>query len=305
MSDVITVVPPARWSEALDRLLGNLADGARMAQKEVIREALAADPIQAAGFLGHFQGDALAAVCWLQMQPGRTATLWPPVGSGQGNIAAETALVARAVELARCQGAVLVQSLLLTDAGDDAKALRQAAFAHTADLLYLVSLSTEFPRGSPTSDVTLVPHSAADPARISELIERSYRDTQDCPALNGVRAIDDVIAGYRSIGRFRPDLWLIARTADGDAGCLILADHTPEPIWELIYLGVVPEFRGCGLGLEITRDAQWLAARENVERLVLAVDASNAPALDMYAQAGFVSWDRRSVFVRIVEPNAR
>jgi hypothetical protein len=33
---------------------------------------------------------------------------------------------------------------------------------------------------------------------------------------------------------------------------------------------------------------------------VLAVDASNEPALAMYAAAGFASWDRRSVFVRIL-----
>jgi hypothetical protein len=34
--------------------------------------------------------------------------------------------------------------------------------------------------------------------------------------------------------------------------------------------------------------------------LVLAVDAANEPAIATYAAAGFAGWDRRSVFVRIV-----
>jgi ribosomal protein S18 acetylase RimI-like enzyme len=188
----------------------------------------------------------------------------------------------------------------LTDAGEDAQALRTAGFVHAADLLYLVSLAGQFPRIDPANALTFVPQGAGDLGQISAIVERSYEGTRDCPSLNGVRAIEDVIAGYRSIGRFRPDLWLIARTDDDDAGCVILADHSPERTWELVYMGVAPERRGRGLGLEITRHAQWLCARENIERLVLAVDASNDPALAMYAAAGFVSWDRRSVFVRIL-----
>jgi GNAT superfamily N-acetyltransferase len=300
MSDAIAVIPPARWSEALDLLLTPLADAARGAQKAAILAALAADSIQEAGLLGHFRGDALTAALWLQSQVGHTATLWPPVASAGVEAAVTAALVDDALDLARSQGAVLVQSLLLTDAGDDAQALREAGFVHAADLLYLVSLSGQFPRVEPENALTFVPQTASDLRRISAIVERSYEGTRDCPSLNGVRTIEDVIAGYRSIGRFRPDLWLIARTDDGDAGCVILVDHAPEPTGELVYMGVVPERRGRGLGLEITRYAQWICARESMERLALAVDASNEPALAMYAAAGFVSWDRRSVFVRVL-----
>ena len=66
-------------------------------------------------------------------------------------------------------------------------------------------------------------------------------------------------------------------------------------------MGVAPEARGQGIGLEITRQAQWLAAREHAERLVLAVDAANQPAIDVYAAAGFTGWDRRSVFVHMLK----
>jgi RimJ/RimL family protein N-acetyltransferase len=293
-------IPPARWPRAIDLLTAQLPEETRPVQKTAILAAIAADPIQAAGLLGFFQGDELTAAAWLQVQVGRTATLWPPVGAERVEATAAAALVTRALVLARSQGAVLVQSLLLTDAGDDAKALRTTGFAHAADLLYLVSLASQFPHASPEGKLTFVLQAANEMRQIAEIVERSYQGTRDCPGLNGVRAIKDVIAGYHSIGRFRPDLWLIARSANGDAGCMILADHAPEAVWELVYLGVVPELRGRGFGLEMVRYAQWLAARENIERLVLAVDASNEPALAMYAAAGFVSWDRRSVFVRIL-----
>jgi ribosomal protein S18 acetylase RimI-like enzyme len=100
-------------------------------------------------------------------------------------------------------------------------------------------------------------------------------------------------------------LWLIAQLCNEDIGCLLLADHAPEPIWELVYMGIVHEARGRSLGLEMTRYAQWLARRENVERLVLAVDAGNEPAVAMYAAAGFTCWDRRSVFMRLLRASSK
>ena len=106
--------------------------------------------------------------------------------------------------------------------------------------------------------------------------------------------------GYRAVGHFRPDLWFIVRLDNEDVGCALVAEHSSDFVWELVYMGIVPEARGRRLGLEITRFVQWLAAHDQVRRLVLAVDAANDPAIAMYAAAGFVSWDRRSVFVRVL-----
>jgi ribosomal protein S18 acetylase RimI-like enzyme len=85
-----------------------------------------------------------------------------------------------------------------------------------------------------------------------------------------------------------------------DVGVLLLADHPRAGHWELMYMGLVPEARGHGWGRHIARHAQWLARCAAVERIVLAVDAANRPALAMYERAGFAEWDRRSVFVRIL-----
>jgi GNAT superfamily N-acetyltransferase len=92
---------------------------------------------------------------------------------------------------------------------------------------------------------------------------------------------------------------LIVRHADQDVGCLILADHPRYENMELVYMGVVPEGRGQGWGIEVVRHAQRLARRAGRQRLVLAVDASNQPAIRMYASAGFQAWDQRRVYYRL------
>ena len=63
-------------------------------------------------------------------------------------------------------------------------------------------------------------------------------------------------------------------------------------------MGLVPEARGKGWGVQIARHAVQLASQSNAERVVLAVDASNWPALAMYGRAGFAEWDRRTVYLR-------
>jgi ribosomal protein S18 acetylase RimI-like enzyme len=130
------------------------------------------------------------------------------------------------------------------------------------------------------------------------LVERTYEGTLDCTALNGVRTIDDVINGYQATGMFRQENWMVVRRGDEDVGVLLLADHPTAEHWELMYMGLIPEVRGRGWGGQITRHAQFSAAASNVKRIVVAVDATNVPAVAMYRKAGFEIWDRRTVYAR-------
>jgi ribosomal protein S18 acetylase RimI-like enzyme len=110
--------------------------------------------------------------------------------------------------------------------------------------------------------------------------------------------MEDVIAGYQATGVFRSELWQIIRKDGVEVGVLLLADHTSAGHWELVYMGLVPAARGHGWGRQITQHAQLLAQRAEIERIVLAVDSANSPALAMYRTAGFEKWDRRHVYVR-------
>jgi hypothetical protein len=140
------------------------------------------------------------------------------------------------------------------------------------------------------------PLDAHNEPRLHRVVEQSYHGTRDCPTLNGVQPIADVLEGYRATGEHRPEHWLLVCHGEDDVGCLLLADHPRHENLELVYMGVLPDWRGRGWGLEIVRHAQRIARRLKRERLVLAVDAENRPALAMYASAGLRAWERREVY---------
>ena len=114
-----------------------------------------------------------------------------------------------------------------------------------------------------------------------------------------MRTAEDVLAGYRSNGVFDPKLWLLVRRRQRGVGCLLLADHLRHDNMELLYLGLIPAARGRGCGRQLARQAQWLARRAGRRRLVLAVDAANAPAIQTYTAVGFQTWQQRESYVKL------
>jgi RimJ/RimL family protein N-acetyltransferase len=198
------------------------------------------------------------------------------------------------------EGVRLAQALLETDHGPEAELLSACGFPQVSKLLYLVSVDGSFPFSRPNDGLEFSEDRADQPQRMARLVERTYRGSLDCPAVDGVRQIEDVLEGYRASGVFDPTRWIIARHRDQDIGCLLLTDHPRDNQWELLYMGVVPEARGHGFGVAMARYAQWLAREAGRNRLVLAVDAANLPAIAAYAAAGFVAWDHRSVYLRIL-----
>jgi mycothiol synthase len=247
-----------------------------------------------------YRGDKLAAAALVEVLPGKTAIVSPPCPSDtQPSETIRDLLVQIVAKLPR-QDVRLVQVFLAQDRGGEEPLLIEAGFQRAATLLYLVSLSGTFPASSPEDDVEFVPYSPSLDERFAEVIEQTYRGSLDCPSVDQVRPIDDALEGYRSTGVFDPARWLLARRRGRDVGCLLLADDPASNQWELTYMGVVPAARGLGIGPAIVRHAQWLTGQAGRERLVLAVDANNEPAISVYAAANFVQWDKRRLFLRVV-----
>ena len=168
-----------------------------------------------------------------------------------------------------------------------------------SELLYLVSPNSEFPTSPPATSLEFESYSPANHQRLARIVEATYQQTLDCPQLDGIRDVEDVLAGYRASGVFDASRWLIVRHDGADVGCLLLGDFPENDNWELVYMGVTPSARGHGWGIELVRYAQWRAGQAGRARLVLAVDAANGPAIRLYAAAGFQAWERRTVFVKI------
>jgi ribosomal protein S18 acetylase RimI-like enzyme len=208
-------------------------------------------------------------------------------------------MLARVVEQLGDEGLQWAQASLESDHGHEAQLFLDAGFFHATTLLYLVSVSGSFPSERPDDGLEFEPYQPAEHERLTALVERTYVGSLDCPAIEGLRPIKDVLAGYQAVGHFDAARWLFVRRGGRDVGCLLMAAHPEGKSWELSYMGVVPEARGSGRGLAMVRQAQWLAGAAGCERMVLAVDAENRPAIDVYAAAGFVAWDQRSLFLRV------
>ncbi len=267
------------------------------------------------------RGEQLLGAIWVQRQPGRTASFEPArviEKAVETPVVAEQvvqALMQQAITFAIEGGARMFQTLLETDVGTDARRLQEAGFQHAAELLYLVSDCRAFPESAPAESLEFEPlgpdtRPCAENSpvqlfdrhsfnRLAEIVQRTYVGTLDCPQLDGVRPIDEILEGYRAVGQFNSAHWLLVRRDGRDVGCLLLAEHA-QGTWELVYMGLISGVRGHGWGLDVVRHAQWLARGGAAQRMVLAVDAKNAPAIAMYAAAGFETWDRRSAWLKIL-----
>jgi ribosomal protein S18 acetylase RimI-like enzyme len=244
------------------------------------------------------RGTHIVGVAWGQLVPGRTAFCWPPcLTPGESDETADR--LQRAVD-SFLDGAdvTITQAVLATSTGSEAVRLMRAGYRHLMELDYLACSSVHFPRQHPHSDLQFEVCAEVAQDRLATVVQRTYVDSLDCSELDGMRSIADVFAGYRETGVHRPEWWIIGTYQGDDVSCVMLADHPRQNQCELMYLGIVPEMRGCGWGLETTRYAQWMAQRSVRERMVLAVDAVNLPARNIYLAAGFEPWERRSVFIR-------
>jgi ribosomal protein S18 acetylase RimI-like enzyme len=294
----ILEVPPEDRQRALRLVFHRLGEEERRQQSEIFFQTPAGGPA-CGGLFGAYRGRQMVGASLGQPQPGRLAALWPPqLVSDEPQLTGLDLLRAVDQHLA-AQGVQMAQALLGPEAEPDAEVLLQGGYVHLSDLLYLVCASGAFPAAEPATELEFEPWASAQQRRLAAIVEATYAETLDCPAVNGVRDVEDVLAGYGVAGAADPRRWLIVRHDAADVGCLILADYPQHDTWELVYMGVVRGARGRGWGGQIARHAQWLARLSGRSRLVLAVDAQNEPALAMYAAAGFQAWDRRAVYGRI------
>lgn len=295
----IETVPTRQRDEALQLLFKDLLPAQQREQINVILSAMADDGQMAQALLGAYRRAQLVGAVLAQPQPGKTALVWLPETTDGEPPTTTVGLLDMESRWLGGRGVRIAQAMPERVSDAQQQALEQTDYRHVADLLYLVCQADQFPTQPPGDALQFEPYQPEDPARLIRVVEATYEQSRDCPALDGVREMGDVLEGYRATGVFDPNRWLIVRHGRQDVGCLLLADHPEHGNWELVYMGVVSSQRGKAWGIEITRYAQWLTGRAGRQRLVLAVDAANGPAIRMYSAAGFRSWDQRHIYLKV------
>lgn len=198
------------------------------------------------------------------------------------------------------------QVLLSQAESDGAAWLADYGFEPTAELFFLArTLDEPSPRNDlPGDEQFALFDECRNADRFMRVIEQTYRDSLDCPRLNGSRTGAEAIAGHRLSGVFHPRGWKIYQENGRDAAVLLLNEHPDQDAVELVYFGVVPEFRGHGWGERILSDAIDMGRSWRRAVIFLAVDAANSFANRIYAEFGFQEVARRAVWLRFPPSSA-
>ncbi len=230
--------------------------------------------------------------------PGCSALIWPPAVVGDRPTALEDELVRQAIAWLRGRGVKLAQALLAPDEAPLAEPLERNGFAAVTRLWYM------------RHDLNLPLDCLNTPARLDyqafdngplfrQTLTRTYEDSRDCPEVNGVRTIEEVLQGHRAQGVFDPQRWWLALDAGRPVGVLIATEMPESGDWEVAYMGVVPEARRRGFGREMLLHVLCEARAAEVPSVALSVDARNQPAWYLYRGLGFEPFEQRLVYLAV------
>ena len=136
------------------------------------------------------RGQRPIATALAQIEPGRSAHITLSRRFDDARAAAQ--LLRAIIADLTASGVQLAQSLLEVDHGEDADMLRAAGFRHISNLLYLVSLRSEFPTTSIEGGPAFVPLRADDTPRLANVVAHVCRfarlSGRECDARRGRRA---------------------------------------------------------------------------------------------------------------------
>lgn len=250
--------------------------------------------------------DRVEAAQLLVTQPDGTMFVWPAV-SRRGLNPARAAEYRRLLgidsrRLFDASGCWIGQTLLDTDQKRESRELREAGFPHLTDLLFLHrEFAAEFPDEALPAGLTVEVFDESSNANLfAKTLEQTWIGTLDCPELDGSRTGLEALVSHRLSGTFDPSRWWLFRLQGRVAGVLLMTAHPPDNrVWELVYIGIVPAFRGQRLGAALLRHALKTAGSYGADEVVLAVDIRNHPAMVIYRQFGFREFDRRLVHGRL------
>jgi GNAT superfamily N-acetyltransferase len=297
---IIEPVPLAQYYQAALFLAGGAGQDAAQSAQARMLEHFAKTYVSRATLYQARAGAGLApgqervlAASMLVQSAGKTGFLvHSPAASPGVDFDALVAMLAHVSRLGLAGGLSMVQELLTPGPSQDITALQRAGYELLAELIYMRQNVSEAIAPSPLAGAGRRNYGQYTEQELGEVILRTYEDSRDCPRLRGVRRIEDIIAGHKASGMFFPDGWAIYYLGGKPAGCILINESTADQEAELVYFGVVPEFRGKGLSRLMLREGAAQVRSCGKRRLFLAVDAQNHFACRLYESEGFKATHR-------------
>ncbi|MCI0456198.1 MAG: GNAT family N-acetyltransferase [Gemmataceae bacterium] len=283
----------------------------REAGEDRVRRALdliAAGELPADGILVARDAGRLVGAILCTPLPGRGGLVWAPATTTTAGKVVEDYLVRAALVWLRDRGARLAQAFLYPEEEELGSPLLRNGFALVTRLLYLrhnlVPGAWDDTPEQACPGLSLLPYPQAGPERFHPTLLSTYERTLDCPELNGVRTIEEIIEGHKAQGAYDPERWWLALLNGRPAGVLLVNEVPELACWDLAYVGVVPEARGRGVGRALTILALERARQAGARELTLAVDQRNTPARHLYGRLSFELFDQRDVYLAFYRDGA-
>jgi GNAT superfamily N-acetyltransferase len=233
--------------------------------------------------------------------PGASGLVWPPqaaLASRREEI--EDLLLGHATTWLKQCGAKLAQALLSPQETHLASSLQRSGFAPITSLWYLRHDLNLSGRCTPDAGrLTYQSYQTGDRSLFQQTLWRTYEGTLDCPEVNGVRNLDEILEGHRAQGMHDPELWWLALEEGRPVGVLLLTALAEFQGLDVSYVGIVPEARRRGWGRELTCKALGEARAAGATQVTLSVDTRNRPAWKLYLGLGFEPFDQREVYLAI------
>ena len=301
---MIEIVPASRdeYEAALALLFDWLPAAEQQTSIADVLKALRRGRVAHHGLLTARENGLMVGSILYILQEDRTAFIWPPVAvAGTPAAAIEDTLLQEVIRQIESHNAWIGQCLIELARREARQTMERNGFKHLTDLRFLVrqfdSGSLPIPDASPGGDaleaVTYEP--GVNESRFARLIEESYRETRDCPELEGTRTGEQALVSHRASGDFDPARWKLYRWRGSDAAVLLMNDHPDQAAWEVVYLGVARDCRGNRLAHRILSQGLLAARAAGRTAIVLAVDCRNNYAAKVYNDLGFAETDRRAV----------
>lgn len=245
------------------------------------------------------RGGQCVAAAMVLAKAGQMGTLFHCPASTEGIESEAVVTVVRAASYDALEsGLSFVQSLQPSGQAAEVAVIASAGYELLAELIYMKLDLPAAPPGS-RDELTWRYYGQFTEAELAEVIGSTYEGSLDCPALNGVRDAADIIAGHKAGGLFVPRAWWIVEHGDEPAGCVLVNDLLDSATAEVVYIGVVPAFRGKRLGRAMLRRAAAQAHARTRSSLRLAVDARNSYARRIYDSEGFRGTHRCLAYVML------
>ena len=196
------------------------------------------------------------------------------------------------------EGSRLLQAMIEPDDAARQDLFQAGGFKFLTDLKYMIHDGRIKPPYLPDPKYDWLCYDRSRHDLFQKIIRETYQGSRDCPELEDLRDIEDVINSHRAAGIFDSHLWKLLIYQGKPAGVLLLIQLSDPQAMELTYMGLCPQMRGRRLGAVLIAEALTCTSQYQRRFLTLAVDRRNHFACRLYQNFGFEEILQRTVLIQ-------